>query len=183
MQIKNKLVKHFSHSLNDNIIDYISQVYSYPKLSDKEEIKLINQFYNTGDLCSVKQLIRSHLKNVVQISLGYFGYGLTLNDIIQEGSVGLMKAVKHFKPNKNIKLFTYSIHWIKAEIHEYIINNWHIVRIVKNKSQKKIFFNLKSLKNNILLLNENEIKSAAKNLGVNYKDIINIEQNFNSKNY
>ena len=179
--MKKKILNNHSILLNDNIIDYIKKIYNYKQLSQKEELKIINNYYHINSSFYAQKLIKSNLRHVVHIALSYINYELALNDLIQEGTIGLMKAIKNFKPNRNIRLFTYSIYWIKAEINKYIINNYNIVKIIHNESQKKLFFNLQSIKNNILWLNDCEMKIIAKNIKVNYEDIIIMEKIFTRK--
>lgn len=152
----------------------------YKILSPIEEYTLANKLKNESDLTAAKTLIESNIYNVIKIAKNYSGYGLLLADLIQEGIIGLMKAVKRFDPDKKIRLITFAIYWIKSEIHEYIIKNIRIVKIANTKAQRKLFFNIKKIKN-LGWLNNNEIKSISKTLNIKNKDIIYMEKRL-SKN-
>src|SRR5581483_4745106 len=126
--------------------NYIQVVNRFPLLSDEEESRLARAYRETDDLDAARQLVLSHLRLVVSIARGYLGYGLPHADLIQEGNVGLMKAVKRFDPERGVRLVSFAVHWIRAEIHEYILRNWRIVKIATTKAQRKLFFNLRSMK-------------------------------------
>ena len=155
--------------------NYIHYTHSIPMLSREEENKLANEWNDEGNLQSAQRLVLSHLRYVVRVAKGYMGYGLNLNDLIQEGTIGLMKAVKKFKPEKEVRLVTFAMHWIKAEIHEFIIRNWRIVKIATTKSQRKLFFKLRSKKKGSSWLSKQEVAEIAQDLGVKEKDVMQME--------
>src|SRR6201989_2335902 len=146
---------------------YLDRVSRIPVLSREEERALAERFRGAEDLQAARELVLSHLRFVVHIARGYSGYGLPLADLIQEGNVGLMKAVKRFNPHMGVRLVTFAMHWIKAEIHEYILKNWRIVKIATTKAQRKLFFNLRSLKKKLGWMTMREVNDIAKDLGVN----------------
>lgn len=150
-----------------NINGYIQTVIGIPLLSAKEEHDLAIRLRKKGDLEAARFLVMSNLRFVVHIARSYSGYGLQQSDIIQEGNVGLMKAVKRFDPDHGVRLVSFAIHWIKAEIHEYVLRNWRIVKVATTKSQRKLFFNLRSAKKRFNWLNNDEIKAIANDLNVN----------------
>lgn len=129
-----------------NIDAYIQAANRYPMLAEAEEIRLAERFHNDGDVEAARQLVLSHLRLVISIARGYLGYGLPHADLIQEGNIGLMKAVKRFDSTRGVRLVSFAMHWIKAEIHEYILKNWRQVKVATTKAQRKLFFNLRSLK-------------------------------------
>ena len=131
---------------------YMDKVSRIPVLSREDESVLANRFRNDGDLEAARQLVLSHLRFVVHIARGYSGYGLPLGDVVQEGNVGLMKAVKRFDPDLNVRLVSFAVHWIRAEIHEYVLRNWRLVKIATTKAQRKLFFNLRSMKSSTAAL-------------------------------
>ncbi|ARC54039.1 RNA polymerase sigma factor RpoH [Candidatus Riesia pediculicola] len=176
--IKNKS---FSLAISNNLSAYIKTAYSYPVLTMEEEKKYINLFYHHQDLHAAKKLILSHLRFVIHISKNYSGYGLLQADLIQEGNVGLMKAVQKFNPNTSVRLVSFAIHWIKAEIHEYILRNWRIVKVATTKAQRKLFFNLRRNKKKIGWFDQTEIDSVAKKLGVSKKDVREMESRMVAK--
>jgi len=139
-----------------NLDAYISAIHSMPLLTLEEEQNLAKQLKETGDLEAARKLVLSHLRLVVSVSRQYMGYGLPQEDLIQEGNVGLMKAVKRFDPSMGVRLVSYALHWIKAEIHEYIIKNWRMVKVATTKAQRKLFFNLRSLKQSLLVQSDQE---------------------------
>lgn len=154
---------------------YIHTVNSIPMLSAEEEISLANRQLR-GDLQAAKQLILSHLRVVVSIARGYDGYGLNQADLIQEGNIGLMKAVKRFEPTHGARLFSFAVHWIKAEIHEFILRNWRLVRIATTKPQRKLFFNLRSMRSSLSALTPKEAQEIANDLDVKLSDVLEMEQ-------
>ncbi len=160
---------------SSSIDSYIQFANSAPLLTKEEEHDLARQWHETDNLQAAQRLVLSHLRYVVRISKGYMGYGLNLADLIQEGTIGLMKAVKKFQPEREVRLVTFAVHWIKAEIHEYIIRNWRIVKVATTKSQRKLFFKLRSKKKNIGWLTNSEISEIAKDLGVKEKDVMQME--------
>src|SRR5476651_550762 len=145
---------------------YISYANAIPLLSQAEEHELAKQLQENNDLSAAKGLILPHLRYVVRIAKGYMGYGLPLNDLIQEGNIGLMKAVRRFNPAMGVRLVTFAVHWIKAEMHEFILRNWRIVKVATTKAQRKLFFNLRNMKKNMGWLTPHEVKTVAKDLGV-----------------
>jgi len=154
---------------------YISSVNSIPMLSAEEEKSLAERLYEDGDLDAAKQLIMSHLRFVVHIARGYSGYGLPQADLIQEGNVGLMKAVKRFDPSVGVRLVSFAVHWIKAEIHEYVLRNWRIVKVATTKAQRKLFFNLRKAKKRLGWFTHEEVDTVAEELGVTRKDVLEME--------
>ncbi len=160
---------------------YIYTVNSLPVLSFKEEYKLINDFYNYKNIYSAKKLVLFNLKFVINIAKTYTGYGLSMFDLIQEGNIGLIKAIRKFNPVFRVRLISFAIHWIKAEIHEYILKNWRIVKIATTKSQRKLFFNLRKIKKKIGWFNNKEINNVSKQLSVSKKDVSEMEYRMFSK--
>ena len=159
---------------------YIGIVNQSPVLSREEERELAYRFQNENDLDAAKKLIVSQLRFVVHIARTYSGYGLPLADLIQEGNIGLMKAVKKFDPDRGTRLVTYAVHWIRSEIHEFVFNNWKIVKVATTKAQRKLFFKLRNAKKSIGWLTNDEKKLIAKDLGVKPKDVATMEQRFAS---
>lgn len=158
-----------------NIESYLNHVYSTPILSPEEERTLAELYYYDQDLVAARQLILSHLRFVVHIAKSYSGYGLAQADLIQEGNVGLMKAVKRFNPEQGVRLVSFAVHWIKAEIHEYVIRNWRIVKVATTKAQRKLFFNLRGKKKDLNKLTGDEVNRIANDLGVTSKDVIEMD--------
>lgn len=163
-----------------NLGAYINAVHQIPILTPEEEQTLANRYYNEQDVEAARLLVMSHLRFVIHIARSYSGYGLPQADLIQEGNVGLMKAVKRFDPNKGVRLVSFAVHWIKAEIHEFVIRNWRIVKVATTKAHRKLFFNLRSLKktNNQLTLEEAE--AIAKDLNVTVKQVLEMESRLTS---
>lgn len=149
-----------------NLESYIQAVNGIPILSVEEERELADKLYHESDLEAARRLVMSHLRFVVHIAKSYSGYGLAQGDLIQEGNVGLMKAVKRFNPEFGVRLVSFAVHWIKAEIHEFILRNWRIVKIATTKAQRKMFFNLRSAKKRLAWFTHEEVESVAKDLGV-----------------
>ena len=158
-----------------NLDTYIRYVNSVPVLSKEKEQELAYDLKEKSDLEAAQKLVVSHLRYVVRVAKSYMGYGLNLGDLIQEGTIGLMKAVKKFEPEKGVRLVTFAMHWIKSEMHEYIIKNWKIVKIATTKAQRKLFFNLRSSKKRIGWLNSQEVAEIAKDLGVKEKEVLEME--------
>lgn len=154
---------------------YMASVSSFDVLSAEREQFLARDLSDNGNLDSARELVLSHLRFVVHIAKSYNGYGLGLGDLIQEGNVGLMKAVKRFDPERGVRLVSFAVHWIKAEIHEYILRNWRIVKIATTKAQRKLFFNLRGAKKSLSWLNNAEAQAIADDLGVNVKDVHQME--------
>lgn len=155
--------------------NYISAVNSIPMLTAEEENSLAQQVKDGSDLDAAQRMIMSHLRFVVHIARGYRGYGLPEGDLIQEGNIGLMKAVKRFDPEKKVRLVSFAVHWIKAEIHEYILRNWRIVKIATTKAQRKLFFNLRRKKKRLGWFSDEEVHTVANELGVSTKDVLQME--------
>ena len=158
-----------------NLGAYISTVNQIPILTAEQEKELAERYYYDQDLDAAKLLVMSHLRFVVHIARSYAGYGLPQGDLIQEGNLGLMKAVKRFDPNMGVRLVSFAVHWIKAEIHEYVIRNWRIVKIATTKAQRKLFFNLRSLKKSSKKLTLDEAKSIANDLNVTPEQVLEME--------
>ena len=163
-----------------DIDKYLAQVYTIPVLSREEELELTQEFFKTEDVKLAHKLVISHLRFVVHIAKSYAGYGLPLADIIQEGNVGLLKAVKKFDPEKGVRLVSFAVHWIRAEIHEFILKNWRIVKIATTKAKRKLFFNLRSKKQSTGWLTDDEAKKIAKDLDVSVKEVMHMENRLNS---
>jgi len=162
----------------DSYIDRVSQI---PVLSREDEVALAVRFRSEGDLDAARQLVLSHLRFVVHIARGYLGYGLPMGDLVQEGNVGLMKAVKRFDPNVGVRLVSFAVHWIRAEIHEYVLRNWRLVKVATTKSQRKLFFNLRKMKKNLTWLSEAETQAVARDLGVDVSDVREMEQRMSAR--
>lgn len=158
-----------------NIDSYIRMASQYPMLTPDQEKELAERYYYDEDLEAAKQLILSHLRFVVHIARGYLGYGLPLADLIQEGNIGLMKAVKRFNPEVGVRLVSFAVHWVKAEIHEYVLRNWRIVKVATTKAQRKLFFNLRKNKQRLEWFNEADIQRVADELGVTPNDVKEME--------
>lgn len=158
-----------------NLNAYMQSISSIPILSREREQELAEEYFYQDNLESARELIIAHLRFVAHIAKSYKGYGLSQADLIQEGNVGLMKAVKRFNPEKGVRLVSFAVHWIKAEIHEYVIRNWRIVKIATTKAQRKLFFNLRSRKEKLAWLSHDEAKAVAKDLGVELKDVQQME--------
>ena len=163
-----------------NLEAYISTVNAIPILSVEEERELANRLHYQEDLEAARRLVMAHLRFVVHIARSYSGYGLNQSDLIQEGNVGLMKAVKRFNPEVGVRLVSFAVHWIKAEIHEFILRNWRIVKVATTKSQRKLFFNLRSQKKRLGWLSQDEAKSIAADLGVETRTVFEMEGRLNA---
>ncbi len=159
---------------------YIYQVNQVPMLSKEEEQELATRFREHADLDAARRLVMAHLRFVIRVARGYSGYGLAQADLIQEGSVGLMKAVKRFDPSVGVRLVSFAVHWIKAEIHEFVIRNWRIVKIATTKAQRKLFFNLRSAKKRLGWFTQDEIKDVANELNVSTEEVERMEARLNS---
>lgn len=161
-----------------NIDAYIQAANRYPMLAEAEEIQLAERFHNEGDVEAARQLVLSHLRLVISIARGYLGYGLPHADLIQEGNIGLMKAVKRFDPTRGVRLVSFAMHWIKAEIHEYILKNWRQVKVATTKAQRKLFFNLRGLKSGyegVDTLSGTQTAEVAARLGVKPEEVVEME--------
>jgi len=170
----NALTLGFSGSLG-NLDAYISAVNRLPMLTHEEEVALGKSLKEKNDIKAAETLVTSHLRLVVSIARGYLGYGLPHGDLIQEGNIGLMKAVKRFDPDQGVRLVSYAMHWIKAEIHEYILKNWRLVKVATTKAQRKLFFNLRSHKQGLDAMSPAQIDELAKTLDVKREDVIEME--------
>ena len=168
------------NSPGKDIESYLSSVHSIPILSKEEEQELALKLYEEDDLDAARQLVIHHLRFVVHIARSYQGYGLPLGDIIQEGNVGLMKAVDKYDPHRGVKVVSFAVHWIKAEIHEYILKNWRLVKIATTKAQRKLFFNLRSKKKSLDWLTKDEAEKIASDLNVEVKDVLHMENRLSS---
>ena len=164
----------------NDIESYLSSVHAIPILTREQEQELTFKLYDEDDLDAARQLVIHHLRFVVHIARSYQGYGLPLADIIQEGNVGLMKAVDKFDQNKGVKVVSFAVHWIKAEIHEYILRNWRLVKIATTKAQRKLFFNLRSKKKSLGWLTKDEAEKIANDLNVEVKDVLHMENRLSS---
>ena len=163
-----------------NINTYMQTVGSFDILTAEREQELARDLAYNGNLAAARELVLSHLRFVVHIAKSYNGYGLGLGDLIQEGNVGLMKAVKRFDPEKGVRLVSFAVHWIKAEIHEYILKNWRIVKVATTKAQRKLFFNLRGAKKQLGWLSNQEAEAIAEDLGVSAKDVRQMEGRLSS---
>jgi RNA polymerase sigma-32 factor len=159
---------------------YIHAANSIPMLTVEEEQALAVKFRDSNDLDAARSLVLAHLRFVVHVARGYAGYGLPLGDLIQEGNVGLMKAVKRFDPNVGVRLVSFAVHWIRAEIHEYVLRNWRLVKVATTKAQRKLFFNLRKAKKHLGWLNRQETEAVAKDLGVSPREVNEMERRLSS---
>ena len=164
----------FSGNLG-NIDAYISAVNRLPMLTQEEEVSLARRWRESNDLAAAQGMVLSHLRLVVSIARGYLGYGLPHADLIQEGNIGLMKAVKRFDPEQGVRLVSYAMHWIKAEMHEYILKNWRLVKVATTKAQRKLFFNLRSHKEGLDSMTPSQVDALAKTLNVKREEVIEME--------
>ncbi len=158
-----------------NLESYIQAANRFPLLTETEEIGMARKYRQDGDIEAARGLVLSHLRLVVSVARGYLGYGLPHADLIQEGNVGLMKAVKRYDPERGVRLVSFAIHWIKAEIHEYILRNWRLVKIATTKAQRKLFFNLRSLKQGLNTMSGDEVGAMARQLGVKPEEVREME--------
>jgi RNA polymerase sigma-32 factor len=162
-------------SASGSLGSYIQTVNSFPLLTQEQEIEYARRFRQQDDLEAARQLVVSHLRVVVSIARGYMGYGLPQADLIQEGNIGLMKAVKRFDPERGVRLVSFAVHWIRAEMHEFILRNWRIVKIATTKAQRKLFFNLRSLKQNLNTMSSEDVKAVAEHLSVKSEEVVEME--------
>ena len=158
---------------------YIQAVNRIPMLTHEEELELATRFRRDADLDAARRLVMSHLRLVVSIARGYAGYGLPQADLIQEGNIGLMKAVKRYDPERGVRLVSFALHWIRAEIHEYVLRNWRLVKIATTKAQRKLFFNLRSMKQGLEALRPAQVREIARTLNVSEADVVEMEARFN----
>ena len=159
---------------------YIYRANQIPMLTAEEELDCAKRFHEDGDLEGARQLVLAHLRYVIRVARGYLGYGLALNDLIQEGNVGLMKAVKRFDPKMGVRLVSFAVHWIKAEIHEFVLHNWRIVKVATTKAQRKLFFNMRQMKKRLGWLSHEEVDAVANDLGVSREEVLVMEQRLNA---
>jgi RNA polymerase sigma-32 factor len=164
-----------------NTESYLRMINTYPMLTAEEEKSLGEKLYYHDDVDAAKQLILSHLRFVAHIARGYAGYGLPQADLIQEGNIGLMKAVRRFNPEMGVRLVSFAVHWIKAEIHEYVLKNWRIVKVATTKAQRKLFFNLRKNKQRLGWFNSAEVDMVADELGVSRKDVLEMESRMSAQ--
>jgi len=164
-----------------SIESYVQSAYSIPMLTAEKEQELAIRLYEKDDLNAAQELIMSHLRFVIHVAKGYSGYGLPQADLIQEGNVGLMKAVKRFNPAVGVRLVSFAVHWIKAEIHEYVLRNWRIVKVATTKAQRKLFFNLRKNKKRLGWFSDAEVTNVAETLGVSTKDVLEMESRLSNQ--
>ncbi|KDN10386.1 MULTISPECIES: RNA polymerase sigma factor RpoH [unclassified Gilliamella] len=164
-----------------NIESYLRMINTYPMLTAEEEKSLGEKLYYHDDVDAARQLILSHLRFVAHIARGYSGYGLPQADLIQEGNIGLMKAVRRFNPEMGVRLVSFAVHWIKAEIHEYVLKNWRIVKVATTKAQRKLFFNLRKTKQRLGWFSNAEVDMVADELGVSRKDVLEMESRMSAQ--
>ncbi len=162
-------------SAGGSLDTYIQSVGRFPFLTQEQETGYARAFRDQDDLDAARELVVSHLRVVVAMARGYMGYGLPQADLIQEGNIGLMKAVKRFDPERGVRLVSFAVHWIRAEMHEYILRNWRIVKIATTKAQRKLFFNLRSMKPGLNTLSSDEVQTIAKQLGVKHEEVVEME--------
>jgi len=160
---------------------YIGAVHQIPVLSADEEQALARRFHEHDDLDAARELVHSHLRFVVHVARGYSGYGLQLGDLIQEGNIGLMKAVKRFDPDVGVRLVSFAVHWIRAEMHEFILRNWRIVKVATTKAQRKLFFNLRKSKTRLGWLNAAEVSAVARDLNVSEREVLEMESRLSGR--
>ena len=160
---------------------YISAVHQIPVLSADDEQVLAHRFRDGEDLDAARELVHSHLRFVVHVARGYSGYGLQLGDLIQEGNIGLMKAVKRFDPDMGVRLVSFAVHWIRAEMHEFILKNWRIVKVATTKAQRKLFFNLRKSKTRLGWMNAEEVSAVAKDLNVSEREVLEMESRLSGR--
>ena len=160
---------------------YIGAVHQIPVLSVEDEQALAQRFRDHEDLAAARELVYSHLRFVVHVARGYSGYGLQLGDLIQEGNIGLMKAVKRFDPDVGVRLVSFAVHWIRAEMHEFIIKNWRIVKVATTKAQRKLFFNLRKSKKRLGWLNDAEVTAVANDLNVSKREVLEMESRLSGR--
>lgn len=168
-------------STSGSIESYIQSVNRFPILSQEEETRLARCLRDKDDIDAARQLVLSHLRVVVSIARGYRGYGLPQADLIQEGNIGLMKAVKHYDPERGVRLISFAVYWIKAEIHEFVLRNWRLVKIATTKAQRKLFFSLRSMRQGLDTMSPEEVHAMAKQLGVKPEEVVEMETRFSGR--
>ena len=162
--------------VSDGLSFYLQQINAVPYLTEEEEFALAKRYRQEGDLMAAQQLVMSHLRYVARIARQFNGYGLATSDLIQEGTIGLMKAVKRFDPEMGVRLVSFAVHWIKSEIHDFVIRNWRIVKVATTKAQRKLFFNLRKSKQRLGWFSQQEIEEVAQDLGVTTADVVEMEK-------
>ena len=167
-------------SASDSMVSYMRAVNAAPILTAEREYELALRYRNEGDLDAARELVLSHLRHVVKVARGFMGYGLPLADLIQEGSIGLMKAVKRFDPTRNVRLVSFAVHWIRAEIYDYVLRNWRMLKVATTKSQRKLFFNLRKSRARLGWMNDDEVNQLARNLDVETKTVREMESRLSS---
>ena len=160
---------------------YVNAVHQIPVLSVEDEQALARRFRDEEDLAAARELVHSHLRFVVHVARGYNGYGLPLGDLVQEGNIGLMKAVKRFDPDIGVRLVSFAVHWIRAEMHDFILKNWRIVKVATTKAQRKLFFNLRKSKTRLGWLNAQEVSAVAKDLNVSEREVLEMESRLSGR--
>ncbi|MGO4775600.1 RNA polymerase factor sigma-32, partial [Lysobacter sp. 2RAB21] len=160
---------------------YIGAVHQIPVLTAEDEQALARRFRDGEDLDAARELVHSHLRFVVHVARGYNGYGLQIGDLIQEGNIGLMKAVKRFDPEQGVRLVSFAVHWIRAEMHEFILKNWRIVKVATTKAQRKLFFNLRKSKKRLGWMNAEEVSQVAKDLNVSEREVLEMESRLSGR--
>jgi len=160
---------------------YAERISRIPVLSREQESELFERLHKHQDLDAARTLVMSHLRFVLHVARGYIGYGLPLGDLVQEGNVGLMKAVKRFNPEQGVRLVSFAVHWIRAEIHDYVLRNWRLVKIATTKAQRKLFFNLRRMKKNLAWLSADETQAVARDLGVSVAEVTEMEQRLSAR--
>src|SRR6056297_475182 len=181
--MSNKLVIASNHLplASGSLDQYIQNAQAMPMLTEEEERDYGRRLHEHGDLEAAQKLVMSHLRFVIRIARGYQGYGLPLADLIQEGNVGLMKAVKRFDPEYDVRLVSFAVHWIRAEIHEFVLKNWRIVKVATTKAQRKLFFNLRKAKKTLAWLSHDETQAVAADLGVTPKEVSEMEKRLHAR--
>ena len=160
---------------------YAERISRIPVLTREQEAALFERLQTNQDLDAARTLVMSHLRFVLHVARGYIGYGLPLGDLVQEGNVGLMKAVKRFNPEQGVRLVSFAVHWIRAEIHDYVLRNWRLVKIATTKAQRKLFFNLRRMKKNLAWLSADETQAVARDLGVSVAEVTEMEQRLSAR--
>ncbi len=179
---KDMVLKQYSAvPLRADLSGYVAAAYALPVLDAEKEYALAVRLHRDGDLEAAHELVTHNLRFVIQVARGYAGYGLSLGDLIQEGNIGLMKAVKKFDPEVGVRLVSFAVHWIRAEIHEFVLRNWRIVKVATTKAQRKLFFNLRSMKKRLGWLNQAEVNEVASQLGVKPQEVVEMEQRLSGR--
>lgn len=164
---------------SDNLAGYLRAVHAAPVLTAEQEYELATRYRNEADIEAARELVVSHLRHVVKVARGFMGYGLPMADLIQEGSIGLMKAVKRFDPNRDVRLVSFAVHWIRAEIYDYVLKNWRLVKVATTKAQRKLFFNLRKSRPKLGWMNDSEVQDMAASLDVDAETVREMESRMN----